>query len=140
MLSMIPFALISFTFMSELAWSGTTMWYCIVPVSSVRRILKRGGGQNFQKIWQEQRSETEIVPPKFSQNIRPKSGEEQKKGLHSNLVQIFAQNQVKSKKKRSSLKFSPNFRPKLGEEQKKKGLHSNLGRFFNQSLEETHRT
>ena len=70
------------------------------PLSSVRRILKRGGGQKFQKIWQEQRSKTEIVPPRSSPKFRPKSGEEQKKkGLHSNLVQIFAQNQVKSKNK-----------------------------------------
>ena len=65
--------------------------------SSVRRILKRGG-QKFQKIWEEQRSESEIVPLKFSPIFRPKSGEEQKK--------------------RSSLKFSPIFRPNTGEEQK----------------------
>ena len=72
--------------------------------SSVRRILKRGGGggQKFQKS----RSKTEIVPP--------------------NLVRTFAQNQVKSKKKRSSLKFGPNFRPKSGDEQKKKKKRSSL--------------
>ena len=50
-----------------------------VVSSSVRRILKRGGAQKFQKIWQEQRSKTEIVPPRSSPNFRPKSGEEQKK-------------------------------------------------------------
>ena len=53
-------------------------------------------------------------------------GEEQKKkGLHSNLVRFFAQNQVKSKKekKRSSLKIIPIFRPNVGA-----------------SLKETHKT
>ena len=71
--------------------------------SSVRRILKRGGGggQKFQKIWEEQRSESEVVPLKFSLIFRPNLGEEHKK-------------------KRSSLKFRPIFRPNLGEEQKKK--------------------
>ena len=73
--------------------------------SSVRRILKRGG-QKFQKIWEEQRSESEVVPLKFSLIFRPNLGEEHKK-------------------KRSSLKFRPIFRPNLGEEQKKKkGLYS----------------
>ena len=51
--------------------------------SSVRRILKRGGGggggQKLRKIWEELRSESEIVPPEISP--------------------IFSQNQVKSKKK-----------------------------------------
>ena len=47
-----------------------------------------------QKIWEEQRSESEIVLLKFSPIFSPKSGEEQKK-----------------KKKRSSLKFSPIFCP-----------------------------
>ena len=67
--------------------------------SSVRRISERGE-QKFQKIWEEQRSESEIVPLKFSPIFRPKSGEEQKnkkvkskkkEGLHSNLVQFFVQ-------------------------------------------------
>ena len=57
--------------------------------SSVRRILKRRGGQKLWKIWEEQRSESEIVPPEISPIFYPKSGEEQKK----------------KKKKRSSLKF-----------------------------------
>ena len=72
----------------------------IVRHSSVRRILKRGG-QKFQKIWEEQRSESEVVPLKFSLIFRPNLGEEHKK-------------------RRSSLKFRPIFRPNLGEEQKKK--------------------
>ena len=65
--------------------------------SSVRRILKRGG----PKIWEEQRSESEVVLLKFSLIFRPNLGEEHKK-------------------KRSSLKFRPIFRPNLSEEQKKK--------------------
>ena len=60
-----------------------------------------GGGQKFQKIWEEQRSESEVVPLKSSLIFRPNLGEEHKK-------------------KRSSLKFRPIFRPNLGEEQKKK--------------------
>ena len=47
--------------------------------SSVRRILKRGS-QKFQRIWEEQRSESEIVPLKFSPIFRPNTGEEQKLG------------------------------------------------------------
>ena len=73
----------------------------LLLLSSVSRILKRGGGQKFQKIWEEQRSESEVVPLKFSLIFRPNLGEEHKK-------------------KRSSLKFRPIFRPNLGEEQKKK--------------------
>ena len=38
------------------------------------------GGQKFQKIWEEQRSESEIVPLKFSRIFRPNTGEEQKQG------------------------------------------------------------
>ena len=86
---------------------------CYPGASSVRRILKRGG-QKFQKIWEEQRSESEVVPFKFSLIFRPNLGEEQKK-------------------KRSSLKFCPIFRPNLGEEQKKKkkkGLYSRSVPFF----------
>ena len=52
---------------------------------------KGGGGQELQKIRKEQRSESEIVSSKFSPIFRPKLGEEQKKGLHSNLVRFFAQ-------------------------------------------------
>ena len=47
-------------------------------VSSIRRILKRGG-QKFQKFWEEQRSESEVVPLKFSLIFRPNLGEEHKK-------------------------------------------------------------
>ena len=65
------------------------------------------GGQKFQKIWEEQRSESEVVPLKFSLIFRPNLGEEHKK-------------------KRSSLKFRPIFRPNLGEEQKKKKKRSLL--------------
>ena len=66
--------------------------------------FRKGGGQKFQKIWEQQRSESEIVPLKFSPIFRPKLGEEQKKTKKTN---------------RSSLKFIPIFRPKLGVEQKK---------------------
>ena len=52
----------------------------------------KGEGQKLQKIWGEQRSESEIVPSKMSPIFRPKLGEEQKKkGLHSNLVRFFTQ-------------------------------------------------
>ena len=39
----------------------------------------KGGGQKLQKIWEEQRSESEVVPLKFSLIFRPNLGEEQKK-------------------------------------------------------------
>ena len=55
---------------------------------------KGGGGQELLKIWEEQRSELEIVPPKISLSFCSKLAEEQKK--------------------RSSLKFSPNICRKLG--------------------------
>ena len=62
--------------------------FCYVKerASSARRILKRGGGggQELQKILEEQRSESENVPPKISPIFRPKLGEEQKK-------RVFAQ-------------------------------------------------
>ena len=97
------------------------------------------GPQNLVKHLQinQKRSSLKFVPI-----FCPKLGEEQKKnkkkGLHSNLVPFFAQNQVKNKKKsspkirwrakkRSSLKFGPIFCPKLGEEQKEeKKLVQNL--------------
>ena len=52
---------------------------------------------------------------KFERNI-----DQNLKLPHSNLVPFLAQNEVKSKKKRSSLKFRPILRPKSGEEQKKR--------------------
>ena len=58
--------------------------------SSVRRILKRGGARNFRK---------------FERNI-----DQNLKLSYSNFVPFFAQNQVKSKKKKGL--------PKSGEEQK----------------------
>ena len=42
--------------------------------SSVRRIFKKGG-QKLQKIWEEHRSEFEIVILKFRPIFRPKSGD-----------------------------------------------------------------
>ena len=60
--------------------------------SSVRRILKKGGGRNFRKS--------------------EKNKNQNKKLFHPNSVRFFAQNQVKSKKKKkkgSSLKLSPIF-------------------------------
>ena len=59
-----------------------------------------GGARNFRK---------------FERNI-----DQNLKLSHSNFVLFFAQNQVKSKKKRFSLKFRPIFRLKSGEEQKKR--------------------
>ena len=46
------------------------------------------------------------------------------------MVLFFAQIQVKTKKKRSSLKSAPIFSPKSGEDQPKKGLHPKLVPFF----------
>ena len=70
---------------SSVEWQGAM-------TSSVRRILKRGGAKKFQKIWEEQRSESEVVPLKFSLIFRPNLGEEpKKKGLHSNFVRFFGQ-------------------------------------------------
>ena len=63
--------------------------------SSVRRILKREGARNFRK---------------FERNI-----DQNLKFSYSNFVPFFAQNQMKSKKKRSSLKFRPIFHPKSGD-------------------------
>ena len=63
--------------------------------SSVRRILKRGEARNFKK---------------FERNI-----DQNLKLSNSNFVPFFAQNQVKSKKKKSSLKFRPIFRPISGD-------------------------
>ena len=76
-----------------------------VSTGSERRILKKGGRQKLQKIWEEHRSEFEIVTLKFRPIFcpksgeeqkkifnRPKSGEKQKKGLHSNFIPVFAQN------------------------------------------------
>ena len=78
----------------------------------------KGGGQKFQKIWEEQRSASEVVPLKFSLIFRPNLGEEhKKKGLRSNFVPFFGQILVKSKKKkkkkkkRSLLKVRPVFHP-----------------------------
>ena len=59
-------------------------------IISVRKILKKGG-QELQKIWEEQRSEREIVPLKFCPIFRPKLGEEQKKKRSS-----FAQSWVQA--------------------------------------------
>ena len=91
--------------------------------SSVRRILKRGG-QKLQKIWEEHRSEFEIVTLKFRSNFRPKSGEEQKKKIFTQISSQFSPKikwrAKKKEKKRFSLKFCPNFCPKSGEEQKKR--------------------
>ena len=53
------------------------------------------GGRNFRKLERN-----------IDQNL---------KLSHSNFVPFFAQNQVKSIKKRSSLKFHPIFRPKSGD-------------------------
>ena len=87
--------------------------------SSVRRILKRGGARNFRKFERNMDQNLKLsysnFVPFFAQNqVKSKK---KKKGLHSNFVPFFSQNQVKSKekKKRSSLKFRPIFSPKSGD-------------------------
>ena len=83
-------------------WAQQRRWNTASPHSSTTTstavayagFWKGGGrGQKLQKIWEEHRSEFEIVTLKFRPILRPKSGEEQKK-------------------KRSSPKFRPIFRPK----------------------------
>ena len=61
--------------------------YCLYYIWTVAYAeFWKGGGQKLQKIWEEHRSEFEIVSLKFRPIFRPKSDEEQKKGLHSNFV------------------------------------------------------
>ena len=61
-----------------------------ITISSVRRILKRGGPENLRRTT---KLLIKIVLLKSSPIFRLKSGEEQKKkDLHSNLVRFFAQN------------------------------------------------
>ena len=75
------FVLSSLTwFLITVFWNVIVLQQCLIMVSSVRRILKRGGPE--------------------TENFR-------------DFVPFFAQNQVKSKKKKKfSLKFRPIFRPK----------------------------
>ena len=63
-----------------------------------------------------------IVSPKISPIFCPKLGEDQKKGLHSNLVRFFCPKlgEDQKKKKSSSLKLGPIFCPKLGADQKQR--------------------
>ena len=80
--------------------------WCPSPVAYVG--FWKGGGQKLQKIWDEHRSEIEIITLKFRSIFRPKSGEVQKK-KRSNFAPFFAQNQVKSKKKGLHSNFVPVF-------------------------------
>ena len=57
------------------------------------------GGQKLQKICEEHKLEFEIVILKFGPIFLSKSGEERKKGLHSNFVPFFSRNQVTSSPK-----------------------------------------
>ena len=63
-----------------------------VGSSSVRRILKRGGGsRNFRKFERNIDQNLKLSKSSFVSFFRPKTGEEQKKkGLHSNFVPFFA--------------------------------------------------
>ena len=75
----------------------------------------KGVGQEFQKIWEEQRPESEIVPLKFSWIFCPKLGEERKKKVFIQIQLDFSPKiRWRAKKKRSSLKCSPIFRPNVG--------------------------
>ena len=87
-------------------------------VSSVRRILKRGA-KNFRKFG--------------------KNKDLNQKLFLLNLVRFFAQNQVKSKKKKSLHSNLIQFFAKIRCRAKKRSS-INLVRFLAQSLEETHRT
>ena len=72
--------------------------------SSIRRILKRGGGRNFRKFEKNKDQNKKLVHPSSVRFFCPKSGEEQKqkekKGLHSDLVRFFAQSWVQAYNKR----------------------------------------
>ena len=58
--------------------------------SSVRRILKKGGGgQKNQKIWEEQRSEWKFFHPKSVPFSCPKSVEDHKKKVFSQIQSDF---------------------------------------------------
>ena len=84
--------------------------------SSVRRILKGGGGggaRNFRKLENKYLIQ-KLFRPKSVRFFCPKLGGEQKKGLHSNLVRFFAQNQVESKKNKVYTHIWSNFSPKRG--------------------------
>ena len=62
-------------------------------ISSVRRILKRGGGAGTLQNLRNIKIRKNIILFKISPSFRPKLGEEQKKkGLHPKLVRFFAQN------------------------------------------------
>ena len=54
--------------------------------------FEKGGGQKVQKIWEEHRSEFEIVSLKFRLIFRPKSGEEQKKKVFTQISFHFLPN------------------------------------------------
>ena len=56
--------------------------------SSVHRIFKRGGARNLRIM----KTKRKISPLRINSFSSPKLGEDQKKGLHSNLVPLLAQN------------------------------------------------
>ena len=64
---------------------GLSLKYCLLlrnkqhPKPVAYAGFWKGGVQDFQKIWEEQRSESDIVSLKFSSIFRPKYREEQKK-------------------------------------------------------------
>ena len=102
--------------------------------SSVRRILKRGG-RNFRKFERNIDQNIKLshlnFVPFFAQN-QVKSKKKKKKGLHSNFVPFSTQNQVNRKKKGLHSSFVP-FSAQNQVNRKKKGLHSSFVPFFAQN-------
>ena len=74
-------------------------WYCNYAISrhpfwclavAYAGFWKRGRGGKLQKIWEEHRSEFDIVILKFRPIFRPKSGEEQKKKVFTQISFHFS--------------------------------------------------
>ena len=86
---------------------------------SVRRILKRWGGQELRKFEKNKDLNQKLLHPKSVRFFAQNQVKSKKKGLHSNLVRFFAQNQMKSKKinerakKKVFTQIQSDFSPKL---------------------------
>ena len=110
--------------------------YRIVPYSDYTMLAVayagfwKGGGQKFQKIWEEQRSESEVVPLKFSLIFRPNLGEEQKKKVCTQIPSHFSAKFRWRAKKKVFTQGPSRFSPELTQisSQKPESLMPNLQR------------
>ena len=78
---------------------GNLIKLASVTATSVRRIFERGVGAGNLRIMKTKRK---ISPLRISPFSFPKLVEDQKKGLHSDLVRALAQNMVNTKKKKKN--------------------------------------